>query len=653
MAEAHTADDDRASGAAARASVFVSYAREDEKQAQRIVEALEQAGYSVWWDGLLRGGERFGPAIETALERARAVVVLWSRHAIVSHWVQDEAARGRDRHCLVPASLDGAKPPLGFRQFHVIDLSQQAKPDAAALAPLLDAVRSLHADAPPRAPEAASPPRAAGLDRRRLLLGGGAAVAVTALAGGLWRGLSPRAVEAGSGSVAVLPFTNISGDPSQGYFSDGLAAEVRAELTRNALLHVVGQASSNVFRDRKDDAKAISRQLGVAFLLDGNVRRAGNTLRVVAELVEGSSGFSRWSQTFDRSIDDVFAVQREIAGAVGAAISRNVTPAAGGAAGQVGGTADPVAYDCYLKGRDLYALSADEHAEREALALFERALAADPNYGAAQAARSRSLAALANNYAQGEERASLYEQAIAAALRAVALAPQLADAHSALGYALFNGRLAVAAARSPYERSRELGAGDADVLIRYALYCARTGLFDAARGAIDRAVSLDPLNARAHASIGEVAFAAGRYADALPAIRQALTLNPRLPGAHATAGASYLMLGDVAAARAEFAAEQSLLYGLPGLAIIAHRQGRQAEAQAALARLIEEDGDNSLYQQAQVYAQWGDRDRAMAALRAARKARDAGLIYLRNDPWLDVLRGDAEFRGLLKDLGFS
>jgi len=631
-------------------TVFLSYSREDRKRALPVIKRLEQAGFNVWWDGLLEGGERFSRTTEAALEGAKAVVVLWTKTSIVSHWVHDEATRGRDRKCLVPVSLDGSEPPLGFRQFQVIDCSRSAgKP----MEQIVRAVAALHGR--PAEPAAASARRQAP-SRRAFVLGG---AAVVAAGGGLaaWRSGLLGGSAGAPNSVAVLPFANMSGDPAQAYFSDGLAAEVRSELARNAELQVAAQASSNKFRERQEDARGIARALHVTYLLDGNVRRSGNVVRVAAELIDGLSGFSKWSQTFERPMTDIFAVQSEIAEAVSAALSAQVTKPAGPggdeAGRRLGRTASVAAYDLYLRGKDAFELSADEASDRAALGFFDQAIAADRNYGSAHAARSRSLAVIANQYAQGAQRRSLYEQAVTAAEKSVALAPALADAHSALGFALFSGRLDVKAARGPYDRSNALGSGDADVLSRYALYCARTGRLDDARRAISKASQLDPLSPRTFRSVGAVEYAARNYVASIPPVERALSLNPRMSGAWAAIGASRLMMGETDKAREAFGKEKSSLFGLPGIAIIARRSGDQAAAEAALARMIAEHGDNSLYQQAQIYAQWGDSDGALAALGKARAAEDSGLIFIRNDPLLDPLRQRPDFSGLLKDLGFE
>ena len=650
------ADGAEAKGAAGDAkAVFVSYSRDDRLAALPVIELLEKAGFSVWWDGLLAGGERFSQATEVALESARAVVVLWSRTSTASHWVHDEATRGRDRRILVPLSLDGSEPPLGFRQFQTIDISKARlkRGDAVADAVIRAIAALLAADAP--APAAASVPLLAPrrVDRRLLLTGGGAALAIAV--GGAWQAGLFSGSRAEANSVAVLPFENISGDPQQSYFSDGLAAEVRGELARNPLLRVAAQTSSNKFRDSRDDAKGISAALGVTYLLDGNVRRSGNMLRISAELIDGSSGFSQWSQSFDRPLADVFAVQDEIAGAVTAALSAQLVKRQAGKGDEVasnGGTANVVAFDAYLRGRDLYQQGQDENSDRTALARFDEAIAADPRYALAHAARARTLTVIGNQYSQGAARIAAYDDALVAARRAVALGPKNAEAWLALGIVLFNGKLDCRGAQAPFAQARALGGGDAEVLSRTALFSARTGRFDEARSTIARAAALDPLNANTLRLVGEVEFSAGRYASAITAINRALAINPRLAVAHSTIGASQLQMGDIKAAEQSYRSEPNDLFALPGLAIILARTGRKPLADAALARLVAAHGDNSLYQQAQIFAQKGDIAAALSRLAEARRQRDAGLALLRNDPLLLPLHGNPEFNALSKSLGF-
>ncbi len=635
--------------AADQSSIFVSYSRTDQKHVLPLVTALEQAGYSVWWDGLLEGGQRFLKTTESALENARAVVVLWTADSVNSHWVHDEATRGRDRRCLVPLAMDGITPPLGFRQFQTIPLqSAHLKPGDPGLAAMIRAVAALH-DGPAPQPLPAATVAGNGLrPTRRAVLGGAAAAAGAGALGAWWAGLI-GGHPAEANSVAIMPFDNISNDPAKTYFTDGLAAEVRTRLSRNPLLKVAAQTSSNAFRDSDQDARSISRALRVNYLLAGSVQLAADTLRISLELVNGKTGFSDWSQTYDRPTTNIFAVQDEIANAVTSELTRQIVE---GDASNVAGTSNLAAYDAYLRGREQFDNAADQSDDQAALANFDAAIAADPDFALAFAARSRSLTVMGNQYDQGAQRRRRYKDAIEAAKRAVALAPDDAQTQSALGFALFNGTIDAKAARAPYEKSYQLGSGDGDVVSRYALFSARSGRFDEARKAIARAAELDPLNARIYRQQGEIEFSAGAYQASIPPLKKAIELRPGLTFAHAAIGAARLMLGDMAGAKAEYEVEPGSLWRLPGLAIIAHRMGQLAEAQAAMAQLIAEHGDNSLYQQAQVLAQWGETDKALAALEHARSEGDAGLVYLRNDPFLDPLRDTSEFKRLLGALGF-
>ena len=230
---AHESESD---GTAPEYTVFLSYSRADRKQALAIVRLLEDAGYRVWWDGLLEGGERFSETTEAALQQARAVVVLWSKTSASSHWVHDEATRGRESGRLVPLSIDGSLPPLGFGQFQSIDVSHVlGKPGSEPMRKVVRAVAALH-DGPaplPAAPRDVAPSRT----RRQLLTAGGLAL----IAGGggllLWRAREPAAVVQNSNGlrrIAVLPFANLSDDAGQRYFSDGLTSEIRVQLSRNA-----------------------------------------------------------------------------------------------------------------------------------------------------------------------------------------------------------------------------------------------------------------------------------------------------------------------------------------------------------------------------------------------------------------------------------
>ncbi|SIN64940.1 TolB amino-terminal domain-containing protein [Parasphingorhabdus marina DSM 22363] len=631
-------------------TVFFSYSRTDQKEARAIINLLERAGFAVWWDGLLEGGERFANATEAALDRARAVVVLWSKTSVNSHWVHDESTRGRDSGRLVPLSLDGSEPPLGFGQFQCIDISR-SRIDAndGEIEKMLRAVAALHdgGELPANHDLLAHPVP----NRRNLLIGGG--VAAMAAAGLTTWLIDPFSGSSPDNGVAVLPFENLSGDPEQNYFSDGLTSEIRTQLSRNKLLQVVGQTSSDEFRGHQGGAEEIADKLGVTFLLDGNVQKAGDRVKITADLSDGRTGASRWSQSFERPLTDIFEVQSEIAVAVatslaavmddGPAIDRTT---------QVGGTNSIAAFDAYLRGKELYEAAIDEQSDREALAKFDEALAIDPEYASAAAARSRTLAVIGNLYADFEERVRLYDEAVLAARKATELVPDLAAGHSALGFALASGKLDMKAARVPYERTYALGIGDADQLSRYATFKSRLRDYPAASAAISRASKLDPLNSRAFRAMGDIHYFGQKYELAMSAYRRAIGLNPDIGNYYSLLGFAQLMLGQLDAADESFSNKMSKVRRLPGYAIIAHKRNDRSGAEAALAELQAEYGDKSHYQYAQVYAQWGDTTRSLAALDAAWQLRDAGLTALYADPLLAPVREEPEYIKLVKTMGF-
>lgn len=628
-------------------TVFFSYSRADQKQALPIIRALEDAGFQVWWDGLLEGGETFLPTTESALESASAVVTLWSKTSVASHWVRDEATRGRDRGCLVPLSLDGTMPPLGFRQFQVIDFSGwKGRANAPALDSLQRAIRAMAGDASaPRTEIKFQRPVS-----RRLLVGGGLAIG----AGGLlaWKLAWPDIGGASRNSVAVLPFKNLSSDPEQGYFSDGLSEELRAILARNDMLRVAAPTSTAGLRDVADDATAVAQKLDVAYVLRGSVQRAGNMVRIAAELISGSDAVVKWSQIFNREMRDVFSLQSEIANSVAVSLVAEFAgeaKAVKSAKSQqfVGGTKNVSAYDAYLRGRALFDLSAGEESDRAALAQFDLAIAGDPNFAAAHAMRAKMLSAIANQTGQTAEIRSLYESALVAARRAVAIASDLASGHDALGYVLNNGFLAPAAARPAYARAQDAGAGDADILRACATFSAFDGRPVVAANLIKRVLVLDPLNARVFRAAGNIAYVARDYADTIRQMQQALKLNPKISVAQMTIGHALLLEGQPDRAIAAYQLEPARLFALTGLAIAKARKGDQAAADSDLAKLTEEFGANSLYQQVQILTQWGRLDDALDRLDKAKRALDSGLLLARTDPMLDPLRGHARFAALL------
>ncbi len=648
--------------AAPNPSVFLSYSRTDLERARPVIALLEAAGFDLWWDGRLEGGENYLATTEDRLESADCVMVLWSQTSVASHWVRDEAQRGRERGCLVPLSLDGTMAPLGFRQFQLLDISAwQGDPGDALAGRILAAVRARTGQGnavnePPVPfvvpPPAAPPVTGLAVSRRNLIIGGATLAGGAGLVG-LWQSGLLGMGEAEAISMVVLPFRNLTGDVSKAWFSNGLSNELRSVLVRNPRLKVAAPTSSGAIEG--EDEFAIGRKLGVDHILRGSVQRDETRMRVSAELVRIDGGLVRWGQTYDRTLEDVFALQSEIAEAVALSLVAETvgeSEARSSLAAQqvVGGTKDVAAYEAFLRGHALYDLSAGNETDRDALAQFDAAITIDSGYAMAHAMRSTMLAGIANTESDSGEVGRLYAEAIAAAERAIALEDRLAQGHLALGFALNNGQLRRAAAMPHYRAAEKLAPGDADVLRQAATFYAYGDEHARAADMIGRVIELDPLNARAFRSAGFIALFAHDYPVVITQMQRALALNPSLASAKYAIAIALLMQGDTAGALSAAKEERVEQFALTLTAIIAHRLGDTAQADAAYARLLAEFGKAALYQQVQVLAQRGRTAEALERLEEAYAKRDPGMLLASNDPLLDPLRSAPEFGELLSRL---
>jgi TolB-like protein/Flp pilus assembly protein TadD len=625
---------------ASMADIFISYKAEDRARVAPLVEALVAEGLSVWWDVHIEGGAAWRESIERELEAAACVIVVWSLGSVGAqgHFVQDEAARGQRRGVCLPVVIDAVEPPLGFGQQQALNLvGWRGSRRDRRFADVLAAARAVVARGPRPTPLAPAPRTRRSRGVRILAV----AAAFAAAGAGIWslRAINPSAPR---NSLAVLPFANLSGDPAQDYFSDGLSEELINTLTRLKPLHVVGRASSFHFKGSHDDGATIGLKLGVAYLLDGSVRRSGELVRVSAELADAKTGYERWNATYDRDLKDIFAVQSGIAQAVADALKVQLF---GGdiAALSLNGTTSPEAYDSYLRGRHLLELGGGETDYRQALARFDAAIAADPRYASAYAARATTLVYLANQFVAPDRLRATYDAALASARQSVELAPGLAATQTTLAATLVYANHDFAGAKLAFAQAKAEGGGDPAVLLGYGLFACELGDCEAGAAAWGRATTLDPLNPGAFKTLGSVLIGARRYPDAIAALRKAVALSPRASIVHGWIGDALLLQGDLAGARSEYALEPLAWARRTGQAIVLGRLGDAAGARAALAALIADGGDGSAYQEAQVYAQWGDRDRAFAALDVALRLNDPGLLKLKMDPLLDPLREDPRF----------
>lgn len=641
--------------------LFLSYTRADIDAARQVISILEDAGFDVWWDGLLEGGVNYLPTTEAALENADCVVVLWSKLSVDSNWVRDEAQSGRERGRLVPVSLDGTMSPLGFRQIQLLDISDwKGDPKADEMQRVIAAISSLVASHGGPIATASSAARtkvekpSTSMSRRNLILGG-ASVAVVGAGLTAWQFdmLPFRASGDDVVAMAVLRFANLTRDEDQAWFSDGLSSELRQILARNPRLQVSAPTSSTVL-EGEDDFE-IGRALGVPYILRGSVQLAEGLVRINAELTQVADGIVRWGATYDRAFSDVFSIQTEIAQTVALSLVAQIASEREAERSlrdqeDVGGTNDIRAYEALLRGMALAELSSGVESDRAALAQFDAAIASDPAFAKAYAMRANQLAGIANATSDANEVTILYDQALAAAQRSIELEPALASGHLALGFIFDNGKLDRARAAPHYQMAQELAPGDADVQRSVAVFYAYGDNRALATQMINKVIELDPLNARAFRTASFVALLGRDYDAVIKHVNKALELNPDFASVNYAAGAAWLMKGDFGAAEKAFAAETVPLFSLVGLAIVRHKMGDTLLAREKFDAMLAEYGDASLYQQAQVYAGWDDVPAAIETLERAVEAKDPGLLLARNDPLLDPLRGDARFESLLLQL---
>lgn len=625
--------------------VFVSYKAEDRRRVQPIVEALEADGLSVWWDRQIGGGDSWREAIEQHLDAARCVLVVWSKRSVGpdGHFVRDEASRALRRHIYLPVRIDRVNPPLGFGETQSLSLIGW-KGDGAdpRIQSVVEAARAIAAGDPYVAPEYS---HGDGISRRTIAIGG--AVTVAAAAAGGWLAFRSGSTAA-SDSIAVLPFANLSGDPAQSYFSDGIAEELRSALSRIAGLKVVARASSEAVRDA--DIKTAAQRLDVTNILTGSVRRSPSMVRVSAQLVDGGKGIERWSEIYDRSAGDALQIQTDIANKVAEALSIRLGSADRKRISE-GGTNSAEAHDLLLKAQAYAQQNEGSQAWERAIGMVDAALALDPNYADAIAVKAGMLKVRAGAYAStAEESRRLYREAEAVAKQAIRLAPQVRIGYSILGDILYE-QLYPRLALVQYEKMLALPGGDAAALRGYAVFLGENKRTDEALGVIDRALAVDPLNAQIHGWKAYILAAGRRYEEAIDVTRHVIRLVPHRKQTRIRLG-YYLTLAGKYPEAAEAMNVPGPYTGvhLVYRAVLALRMGKRAEAEAALTQLRQ--SDFAYFQLAELLAQLGRKDEAIETLNKAWGSRDSGLTMILIDPLLDPLRGDPQFEAIVKRIDF-
>ena len=627
------------------ADVFVSYKAEDRRRVRPLVEALQAEGYSVWWDEQIGGGAAWRQTIENELNAAKCVLVAWSKRSTGPDgtFVQDEATRAQQRRVYIPVIIDKVHLPLGFGETQALSLvSWRGDCSDARYQAVRAAVEKLAGRRTGR--EAATRPE---IDRR-LVLAGGTAATVAILGAGAWAILKPKAAEA-AGSIAVLPFANLSGDPKQAYFSDGIAEELRSALARLAGLKVVGRTSSEAVRN--DDSETAAKKLGVANILTGSVRQSPATIRVSAQLIDGSDGLERWSQNYDRSPGDTIKIQTDIAENVAQALSIRL---AGGqlASITVGGTENPDAQNLLFQAQAA-ARRGDRSALKDGIALASAAIAADPNYADAHAFKALFTIYYASTFAKDvTELLQMRADAARTAQTALRLAPNSSAAHRVLAE-IHRVALEVGPAIREYRRAIELAPGSPWPIADYSYVVANIG--EPAEGIrmADQAIRLDPLNNNSYFAKYQALFAAHRFDEVVAFSRGLERTKPYLFTWPEGVASALIVQNKFAEAEPYLGAAPPDSYNaMVARSVILARTGRAKEIAPIVAKLFQIYGETASFQYAQIYAEAGDKDRAFAALDRAWQIRDSGLVRIRRDPFIDPLRSDPRYSALLKTMNF-
>jgi TolB-like protein len=456
-----------------------------------------------------------------------------------------------------------------------------------------------------------------------------------------------RATAGRDKSIAVLPLINESGDPKDEYFSDGLSEELIAALAQINGLKVIGRSSSFRFKDRKEEPKTIGEKLAVSTLLDGTVRKQGDRVRIVAELVNAADGIQLWTQTFDRQLKDIFAVQEEIARAVAKSLTVTLLGTDSRSA-QASATDNAEAHNAYLEGH-FYLLRRNVEDFRKAINYYDEAIQLDPKYALAYAERGEAWAFLGDLTGQ---RPTAYPKAHIDAEKAVAIAPDLAETRAALGWVLCLAEWKFAEGLAELKRAKELSPANPtanDLLARIIVYLGR---FDEAERQARQAMELDPLSTVTQGNLARVLFYVGKLDEADAVARKAAELQPTGAGSHRFQVLIAAQRGDGESALREAQQEPDPGFRRFELAVAHYVRGDKAAADAALADLIANARrEGFAYQIAEVYALRGEKDKAFEWLEIAVADRDAGMLGLLVDPLLRGLRDDPRYKNLLVKVG--
>jgi adenylate cyclase len=567
--------------------IFISYARSTEREAKAIGEALRGLGYGVWRDDEIPANRAYADVIEERLHSAKAVVVVWSAEAARSEWVRSEAERARADHKLVQLSVDGARLPMPFDQTQCADLTGWSEgADTPGWKQVVGAIANL---ASASRPQAEAPRQAA------------------------------RKV-----SICVLPFANISDDPQQEYFSDGISEDIITDLSKVSALSVTARNNAFTFKGKAIRIAEVARELGVTHVLEGSVRKAGNRVRITAQLIDGAAGDHLWAERWDRDLDDIFALQDEISQAIVAALKVKLAPEEKRAIAKRG-TENVEAYNLALMARNLWLTSnLNVQSQETIIRIVERVLALDPNYAMAWAMKARAQSDLVRRLGKAGD------DGAAAAARALELDPNLAEAHAL--------------------RARHLGF---------------VGRHDEALAELELALRLDPNSYEVNLVAGRLHYDHQRFDLSARYFDAALRLDDVDFDAAFMSVSAYLTLNEpdkaraaaaVALARAEKALERDHSNGAAMAAVVNSLtiMGQADRAREWIARaLLLDPGNHTMgYNFACALSRdLGDGDGALELLGVALANDPAGdnVRLAKIDPDFESIRNDPRFQALIAE----
>ena len=574
------------------ADVFVSYARADKARVAPVVAAIEAKGWSVWWDPDISPGQEFDDQIEAEIEAALAVLVVWTPTSVASRWVRGEAREAAERNILVPVRFDQARLPMDVRAIHTTDLDgwndNPASPQAAEFLRALGAMIARS-----QASRSTKP--------------GIAAAAQSQVKDG------PRY------TICVLPFVNMSGDPEQEYFSDGITEDIITDLSKVSALGIIARNSAFMYKGKQVDILKVARELKVSHVLEGSVRKAGGRVRISAQLIDGTTNSHVWAERYDRDSSDIFALQDEISEAIVKALKLRLLPEEKKAI-ERRGTSNAEAHNLYLMARQTY-ITSQEYDPRSAEAIIRlcaRATEIDPHY-----AQAWALMAIGHNKLR-EATGSAAGEGMAAAEKALAIDPGLAEAHAIKAQIL-------------------LSEGDPA----------------GAAAAVATALELNPESYEVNRSAGRLNYQLKRHKDAVRYYEKAANLAEEDINSASVLMSAYTVLGDAegmrrSAQRALNRAEailahdpnNSMVAGYSAYALAALGEGERAKARMERALLIDPKNFNMRYNFAcalSVYLK--DKEAALNMLGPVFDSiTETFLPYVKIDPDLELLRDDPRYQ---------